>query len=174
MNMKQKYIFSIFDIDAGWFDMNFKINGKIVINIEASYIANGKESPKDLLVLLTDLLTEKTDTGYVLFYNEPGVDILSLEKGVLTSAYSEEEDKVFQADVPLSGNMTFNEISNRIVIKQINFQEEIDIKLFAKSVYRAFYKYANNRLLYDKYEENWDYFPQKEWEAFEQCVKQKG
>ena len=170
--MKQKCTFSISDIDAGWFDMDFKIKEKIVANIDASYIAN--KSPRDLLKILTDLITEKIDTGYVLFFNEPGVDILSLEKGVLTIAYSEEEDEAFKGNIPLCGNMTFDEISNIIDIEKIDLQEEIDIKIFIHSVYKAFYKYANNRLLYDKYEENWDYFPDKEWKAFEQCVKQKG
>jgi len=73
-----------------------------------------------------------------------------------------------------AGNMTFNEISNLIVVNEILLQAEIDTKVFIQSVYKTFYKYANNRLLYDKYEENWNYFPCKEWQAFEQCVQQKG
>lgn len=168
--MKKKCTFSISDIDAGWLDMDFKIEEKIVASISASYIINGKKSPKYLLQILTDFITEKIDTSYVLFYREPGTDILSLEKDKLIIAYS----KKYATEIDLCGNMTFDEISNIIDIEKIDLQEEIDIKIFIHSVYKAFYKYANNRLLYDKYEENWDYFPDKEWKAFEQCVKQKG
>lgn len=168
--MKKKCTFSISDIDAGWFDMDFKIDEKIATSISASYIMNGKTSSKGLLILLTNLITEKIDTGYVLFYREPGTDVLSLEKDILTIAYSKE----YATEIDLYGNMTFDEISNIIDIEKIDLQEEIDIKILIYSVYKAFYKYANNRLLYNKYEENWDYFPCKEWENFEQCVKQKG
>lgn len=168
--MKKKCTFSISDIDAGWFDMDFKIDEKIATSIFASYIMNGKTSSKGLLILLTNLITEKIDTGYVLFYREPGTDVLSLEKDILTIAYSKE----YATEIDLYGNMTFDEISNIIDIEEIDLQEEIDIKILIYSVYKAFYKYANNRLLYNKYEENWDYFPCKEWENFEQCVKQKG
>lgn len=167
--MKQKCIFSIFDIDSGWFDMKFNIDKETKAEISASYVL--KESPKKLLILLTDLMAEKIHTGYVLFYNEPGANILSLEKGVLTIAYS--EDNVDEINIPLYGNMTFDEISNSINIENIDLQQEIDVETFILSVYKAFSKYANNFVLYDKYEENWDYFPQKEWEAFKQYVKQK-
>lgn len=172
--MQQKCIFSISDIDSGWFDMEFKTEEETAY-ISASYVLEA--SPKELLILLTDLMTEKIDTGYVLFYHEPGTDIVSLEKGILTVAYSRcdyiyIDTKGF--DIPLRGTMTFNEISNIIDIKTIDLQAEIDVKVFIQSVYKSFSKYAHNHLLYDKYEENWDMFPQKEWDIFEQAIKQKG
>lgn len=172
--MKQKCIFSISDIDSGWFDMDFDINEKI-INVTVSNLYNN-DSPKELLVMLTDFLSAKNDVEYVLFDGEHDTSIVSLEKEILTVAYStcgyvDRQNKGIYID--LRGNMTFDEVSNIIEIQNISFQIEIDVETFILSVYKAFSKYANNFVLYDKYEENWDYFPQKEWEAFKQYVKQK-
>ncbi len=173
--MKKKCTFSISDIDAGWFDISFEIE-KEKIKISASDLW-GNDSPKALLVMLTELLLEKSDTMYILFDEEPGTYIVSLKKGMLIVAYSKydciEMDQK-KINITLCGNMTFNEISNLIVVNEILLQAEIDTKVFIQSVYKTFYKYANNRLLYDKYEENWNYFPCKEWQAFEHCVQQKG
>ncbi len=173
--MKQKCIFSISDINSGWFDMEFKTEEKTVY-ISASDVFF-HDSPKELLLMLTDFLLQKIDTAYVFFDEEPGTYFLSLEKEILTVAYSiydciYKDNKGF--DIPLWGTMTFNEISNFIPIDEILLQAEIDTKVFIQSVYKAFSKYAHNHLLYDKYEENWNYFPKEEWDMFEQAIKQKG
>ena len=55
--MKKKCTFSISDIDAGWFDISFEIE-KEKIKISASDLW-GNDSPKALLVMLTELLLEK-------------------------------------------------------------------------------------------------------------------
>ena len=62
--MKKKCTFSISDIDAGWFDISFEIE-KEKIKISASDLW-GNDSPKALLVMLTELLLEKSDTMYIL------------------------------------------------------------------------------------------------------------
>ena len=121
----------------------------------------GNDSPKALLVMLTELLLEKVILCiYFLMKNQAHIYV-SLKKGMLIVAYSKydciEMDQK-KINITLCGNMTFNEISNLIVVNEILLQAEIDTKVFIQSVYKTFYKYANNRLLYDKYEENWNYF----------------
>lgn len=165
--------FTISDIDYGWFGMEFQINEKKV-KVAASNL-NGNHAPKGLLLLLTDLITEKIGSGYVLFDEEYGISMISLEKEVFTLAclqYNGKENKKMK--IPLQGNMTLDEISNLVSIDKICIQAEIDIKVFVKSVYRAFCRYAKSFLMYDKFEEQWDRFPQKEWDIFEQLILQKG
>lgn len=172
--MKQKCLFFISDINAGWFDVCFKVNENI-INISASDLY-GNDSPKELLIMLTEIVLLKCNKGYVLFDEEPGTYVVSLEKEILTIAYSKydcfdyEQQEIY---IDLRGNMTFDEIFNIINIDEILLQVEIDIKIFIQSVYKAFYKYAKSHLLYDKYEENWGKFPKKQWENFQRCIEQK-
>ncbi len=172
--MNQKCLFSISDIEAGWFDVSFKVNENI-INISASDLY-GNDSPKELLVMLTEFVLSKYDTAYVLFDEEPGTYIVSLEKEILTVAYSEYDcidGRIEGIYVNSRGSMTFREIADIIGVDEILLQIKIDIKTFLYSVYKTFYKYANNYLLYDKYEENWGEFPKKQWEDFQKCIEQK-
>ncbi len=170
--MRRKCKFFISDIYSGWFDIFFEIK-ETKIDISASNIW-GKDAPKEWLQLLIDWMLEKTEAAYVLFDGEPGISIVSLEKETLTIAYAKCDFlKEKKTKISSYGNMTFNEISQFITMEEISLQEKVDVKVLIQSVYKAFLKYTKTHLLYDKYEENWGIFPQKEWELFEQCIKQK-
>lgn len=71
----QKLNFLIREIKAGWFE--FTLGD---MEVSASYISD-HDGPRQLLKLLTELLSGEREAGYAVFEEEPGAYILSIKQG---------------------------------------------------------------------------------------------
>lgn len=70
-----KLNFSIREIKAGWFE--FSLDDA---QVSASYISD-HDGPRQLLKLLSELISGEREVGYAVFEEEPGAYILSIKQG---------------------------------------------------------------------------------------------
>lgn len=164
--------FKIRKISSGWFDVSFVTNGE-KLNICASY-AWGNDASRHLLALLYRMITGETDSGYVVFDDEPGTLVICICKGetsALHIVYSELDDDDWKE--PLYGNLSQEELGKRIPIEsELLTVTGFDFDTFVDSVIVEFDKYAPKHKR-DKYEGNWMPFPMDELQTLKNAAREK-
>ena len=167
--------FLIHRIHVGWFDVHFQ-TGTAVVGISASD-AWGNDAPRLWLEQLTALLAGRQSAAYVLFDEEPGVYVLSLELGEaprFTLGYSElDSDEALRYLPAPAGALSYREAAVRLPITEVYIRTSLDLPFFVRSVYEAFLPYTE-KLAQDKYEGNWMPFPREAWTAFAEEVRRRG
>lgn len=154
--------FEIKRVCAGWFDVEFK-NESEKISITASDVWDN-DSPKYFLKMITECLIEKQFNKYVVFDEEPGTYIVSIEKKetvILTICYSKVEGFEWN-ELDLHGDLSLEKIKSYIPIEEDLIKIEVDLGYLAKTIYRSFeeYRFGINR---KEYEENWMKYPEAEF-----------
>ncbi len=165
-----KVTFEILRIHAGWFDVRFFTAEKSCC-IGASD-AWDNDSPQYFLQMLNDLLAGNTQSGYVVFDEEPGTYIVCIEKeeiNKLTVSYSKLDNHEW-TEIEVHGNLSYKALEKIITIEKVFLVvEDFDLHDFAKSVVDAFGKYTAKHDR-DKYEGNWMMFPKEELEKLRSLV----
>jgi hypothetical protein len=164
--------FEIKRIYAGWFYVEFKGEDKQIM-ITASDVWDN-DSPKYFLKMITECLIEKQFNKYVVFDEEPGTYIVSIEKNetvILTVCYSKIEGFEWN-DLELHGDLSLEQIKSYIPIEKELIKIEIDLGYLAKTIYRSFeeYRFGTNR---KEYEENWMKYPEAEFKQLSKLLKIK-
>lgn len=162
--------FEIVRIYAGWFDVKFVATEK-QIEISASD-AWGNDSPKYFLQMLVNLLERKSDTGYVVFDEEPGTYIICIEKKdtyKVSVLYSEFDDDEW-TKTGLHGELSQEEIETLIPgTEELFMVEDFSFNAFVRTVFRSFEEYSALVRL-DDYEGNWMEFPRKEFSKLSELL----
>lgn len=156
--MMEKLSFSIREIKAGWFD--FRMGDAEVC---ASYISD-HDGPRQLLKLLSELLSGEREEGYAVFEEEPGAYILSIKRSAqdeLTLWYTEQD---LHDWYPLAvwDNRVLTELPRNLKLEQqLLSVGNLDLYSFACTVGDAFSAYlpASAR---DVYVKHWMPFPMEE------------
>lgn len=154
----QNLNFSILEIKAGWFD--FALGD---VEVSASYIS-AHDGPRQLLKLLTELLSGEREGGYAVFEEEPGAYILFIkcgEQDQLTLWYT--EANIFDwYPMPVWDPGVLAEVPRDLKLKdQLLSIEDLDLYSLACAVGDAFSAWlpASTREAYLKH---WMPFPMEE------------
>lgn len=154
--------FEINRITSGWFDVVFTSNKK-QMEISASY-AWGNDSPKYFLKMISDFLNNKTNTGYVVFDEEPGTYVVYIEKEVeyrLSILFSRHDSYMWK-EIELHGFLNRQQIEEEIPIDEDFYIQDFDFTAFSKTIMKSFEKYSSG-IEKNQYEKNWTEFPNKEF-----------
>ena len=151
-------MFNILDLHYGWFDI--KIGEYYLTN--SDYL--GCDAPKLLLKGLCNILENKTNVEWLCWQDEPGAEILKLERkndNIIIEIYGTDKESF---DLEYSGT------SLKDNIKKLTYTIDIDLIKFSKYVCKEFYIYENGNAK-EIYEYNWDKFPQKEFDKLKNILK---
>lgn len=155
--------FEITDICAGWFDVAF-ITKQKELKISASDVW-GNDSPKYFLRMLIDFLEDRADSAYVTFDEEPGVNVVAIEKneGYVLSVLYTEFDEGITRYIPLQGSLTREQLKSSVPeIEELFFEGDFSFVAFCRAVLRSFEEYLWNERKAE-YEEAWMEFPDEEF-----------
>ena len=150
--------FEISQVHAGWFVC---LIGDV--EIWASYI-NMNDSPRQLLKLLGDLMRGEREQGCVVFDEEPGCYILSIERGArdrLSLGFTEKNFLDFYPQYP-DGAAVLPELPRtKSDAETLLVLDDLDLYGFASAVGDAFSAYFTSDLR-ERYAKNWMPFPLEE------------
>lgn len=149
--------FEIKKIFAGWFHVAFIYDGKRIDIVSSSKWDN--DAPKHFLKALYDIMSmEKGKTGsrYVLWDDEPGANLVALEKTKKGKVFIKIASIIewYDIDIKLYGKG----VPKGLEIKDVLFNKEININKFAESVVKSFYEYSTKEQI-ERYRDNWFGFP---------------
>ena len=150
--------FEICQVRAGWFVC---LIGDV--EIWASYI-HMHDSPRQLLKLLGELMCGEREQGSVVFDEEPGCYILSIERGVRDRFSLEFTEKNFLDFYPKypDAAAVLPELPRTVGDAEVLLVvDDLDLYRFACAVGDAFSAY-HTAVLRERYEKNWMPFPVEE------------
>lgn len=165
--------FEIEGIDAGWFDVTLR-GDDFIIGLTAS---DGWEndSPKKLLEILCDLVTNDNIHRYVIWDEEPGVYIICIskvnQKYTLALAYSKKDHDNLPEEMSEGiGALSYHEMPGKLgELEELLYVRNLNFNYFTKTVVRSFQEYKKKKRR-DRYEGNWMDFPHAELEKLEQLL----
>ena len=150
--------FEICQVHAGWFVC---LIGDV--EIWASYI-NRHDSPRQLLKLLVELMSGEREQGCVVFDEEPGCYILSIERGVrdrLSLGFTEKNFLDFYPQYPDAAAVLPELPRTKRDAETLLVLDDLDLYGFACAVGDAFSAYFTPDLR-ERYAKNWMPFPLEE------------
>ena len=154
-------LFKILSIHHGWFEVDFDRGWPLT---NSNYL--GCDAPCLLLEALGDLLEDKVTEAWLCWQDEPGANILNLEKQddkLLVRIYSADKD---------SYDLSYGGITLRNHIKECLFRTEAQLKDSIKNIFEEFglYENGNGRQRYDTH---WGNFPQQQYNRLKKLLRTK-
>ena len=154
----QELNFSIRKIKFGWFDFTLGDAEVCASNV------SGHDGPRQLLKLLSELLTGERGEGYAVFEEEPGANILSIKRGEqdkLTLWYTK-KNLLDWYPMTVGQHSVLTELPRNLKLEEpLLSVEDLDLYRFACTVGDAFSAYISKKMR-DKYIGNWMPFPLEE------------
>lgn len=143
--------FKIFRISNGWFDIC--IGGQFYLT-NSDYL--GCDAPMLLLEALCDILENKAGESWLCWQDEPGANILNLEKQgnrLIIRIYGADNDSM---------SLDYNGIALSRHITKCVFKVEENITIVSKNILEEFSLYENGhgREIYDSH---WGEFPEQQY-----------
>lgn len=166
--------FEIERIFAGWFDIALR-SDEFKIELSASD-AWEKDSPKNVLKILCDLIMNENIHRYVIWDEEPGIYIICIskinQKCKLNIVYSEKDHDELLKDVSeVTGILSYDELQCKFgALEELLSVDDLCLDYFVKTVARSFQEYSKGEHR-EQYEENWMEFPKEELKKLEQLLK---